>query len=183
MLVASAVLARSGQPARNAAVLFGALLPDLSIFALFAWARLQDIPQWQIWRQLYWQEPWQLLSAISNSFPIWAAVLVIGLALRSGLLAAIAAAALLHLTLDFPVHADDAHKHFWPITDWRFHSPLSYWDVDHHGRLVMAAELLLCIACTAVLASRFSGVIVRSLLVIALLSLAAVPMFFWLTLG
>ena len=183
MLAAAAVLSKPDNRLRNTAVLFGALLPDLSIFVLFGWARLQGIPQWEIWRELYWQEPWQTMSAISNSFPIWFAVLAVAVALRSKIVMVLAGAVLIHLALDFPVHADDAHKHFWPLTDWRFHSPLSYWDTDHHSQYVMLGELGLCLISIAVLWRRFSGLVVRSALLTALISLALVPLFFWLTLG
>lgn len=183
MLAAAALLSRKRQPGRNTAVLLGAIVPDLSIFVLFGWARANGIPQHEIWTSLYWQEPWQTISAISNSFPIWSLLLVIGLATRQHLVTVLAAAVLIHLALDFPVHASDAHKHFWPLTDWRFHSPLSYWDTNHHSRIVMLAELMLCIACIAVLGRRHDGWIVRSMLGLALVSLGLVPLFFWLTLG
>ena len=151
MLTAAAVLSRPGKPWSNSTVLLGALLPDLSIFVLFGWARLQGIPQYEIWRKLYWQEPWQTLSAISNSFPIWAVILGIAMLVRSSILMVLAGAVLIHLALDFPVHADDAHKHFWPLSDWRFYSPMSYWDPAHNSRFVMLGELVLCIVCIACL--------------------------------
>ena len=183
MLAAAALLSKPGRTARNAAILFGAVLPDLSIFVLFFWARAQDISQARIWRELYWQEPWQILSAISNSFPIWTLALLIGLVARSKVVMVLAGAVLIHLVLDFPVHADDAHKHFWPLTDWRFHSPLSYWDPSHNSRYVMLAELLICTVCIAALWQRFSNWAVRAMLALGLVSLALVPLFFWLTLG
>jgi len=183
MLAAAAVLSRPDRPWRDAAVLAGGLLPDISIFVLFFWARAQGIPQSDIWRKLYWQEPWQSLSAVSNSFPIWALLLVLAAMAGSRLVMVLAGAILVHLTLDFPVHADDAHKHFWPLTDWRFHSPLSYWDANHHGRFVALGELVLCTGCCAVLWFRFSDWWVRGLLLGALFSLGLVPLFFWLTLG
>ena len=183
MLAAAALLTQKQNAKRNAAVLAGALVPDLSIFVLFGWARAGGIPQYEIWTSLYWQEPWQTISAISNSFPIWALILAVGLATRLQAVTILAVAVLIHLALDFPVHADDAHKHFWPLTDWRFHSPLSYWDTNHHGRMVILAELALCIACIPVLWRRHEGWIVRTLLFLALISLGLVPLFFWLTLG
>lgn len=183
ILTAAAVLTRSNQPYRNAAVLFGAFLPDLSIFALFAWAKFNGFSQAEIWRELYWQEPWQTFGAISNSFPIWAVVLGIGLVVRSKIVIALAGAAFIHLALDFPVHADDAHKHFWPLTDWRYYSPLSYWDTNHHSGYVMAAEFALCLVGMIALWLRFSGWVVRTALVAGMVSLVAVPVFFWATLG
>ncbi|MFT7574467.1 MAG: hypothetical protein ACI9XZ_000836 [Alphaproteobacteria bacterium] len=75
MLTAAALLTKSGDQRRNWIVLAGALLPDLSIFALVGWARLvENLPHRQIWSETYWQEPWQMFSAISNSFVIWVCV-------------------------------------------------------------------------------------------------------------
>ncbi len=48
-----------------------------------------------------------------------------------------------HCLLDLPVHHDDAHRHFFPLSNYRFISPFSYWDVNHYGRVVAAIELLL----------------------------------------
>ena len=31
--------------------------------------------------------------------------------------------------------------HFWPITDWKFHSPVSYWDTGRGGDIVGLVEL------------------------------------------
>jgi hypothetical protein len=33
-----------------------------------------------------------------------------------------------HNILDFPMHAEDARPPFWPISKWRWKSPVSYWD-------------------------------------------------------
>lgn len=57
---------------------------------------------------------------------------------------------LLHTLVDIPVHHDDGPLVFWPI-DWsyRFASPVSYWDQDHFGGIVMLLEgcLVLCLLC------------------------------------
>lgn len=184
MLTAAALLTKSGDQRRNWAVLAGGLLPDLSIFALVGWARfVENQPHRQIWRETYWQEPWQTLSAVSNSFVIWgcAALLAYWLGWRIVMFAA--AAMLVHLSLDFPFHASDAHKHFWPLTDWRFHSPLSYWNDHHHARWVGALELALVLASMAVLWQRFHSYWVRGALLAGLISLTLIPLFFWWTLG
>ena len=184
MLTAAALLTESGDRRRNWAVVFGALLPDLSIFALVGWARLiEDVPHHQIWRHLYWQEPWQTLSAISNSYVVWAVLALLAYWLGWRVLLFVAGAALVHLSLDFPFHASDAHKHFWPLIDWRFHSPFSYWDGNHHSQWVGLLELGLVLASMAVLWRRFSSRVVRGALMAGLASLVAVPLFFWWTLG
>jgi hypothetical protein len=47
---------------------------------------------------------------------------------------------LLHSLGDLPLHHDDAHRHFFPFLDWRFSSPVSYWDPEHHGQWVSLIE-------------------------------------------
>ena len=157
LLLAAALFARPGRPRANAAVMAGALVPDAGVYGLFAWSKLAGVPETEVWRTIYFAEPMQTIQAVCNSAPLYGAVLAIGLALgerRTALasaggtaatggwwgavgplhwLALLALAALIHLAGDLPLHADDAHRHFWPLTDWRFHSPVSYWDRDHYG--------------------------------------------------
>ena len=56
----------------------------------------------------------------------------------------------LHAAADLLVHADDAHRHLWPLSDWRFASPVSYWDPRHHGAWFAPVE---CVAALAMLAA------------------------------
>lgn len=188
LLISSVLLARPGAaPAdkrRNFAVIAGALVPDTAIFAMFFWTRLvQGASEQEVWSTLYWREPWQSLVAIGNSLPIYAALLGLAMVSRRPVVVAFAVSALLHLAFDFPFHHDDAHPHFWPFSDWRFISPVSYWDPDHFGALVSVAEAAVALALIAVLWRRFSGRIVRAALLVALASYVAVPIYFNLMLG
>ena len=80
LLISAAVLARHGKPARNWAVLAGALIPDAAIFVLFAWARLvQGASERELWSNLYWQAPWQSLVAVANSVPLFLGAALLGL--------------------------------------------------------------------------------------------------------
>ena len=54
----------------------------------------------------------------------------------------------LHSLLDLPVHNDDAHRHFFPLSNYRFISPISYWDPNHYGGIVSVVELLLVLLAT-----------------------------------
>ncbi|GBF25397.1 hypothetical protein MnTg02_00428 [bacterium MnTg02] len=181
LLISIALLAKPDAPRRNMAVIFGALIPDLSIYVLFVWAKLvAQVPEQEIWRHLYWQEPWQTLSGLSNSFPLYAMLVALGVWRGWTLLAIFGASALLHLAFDFPFHASDAHRHFWPFSDWRFHSPLSYWDGGHYGELVGIFELAMAIALMAIIFRRFKEVWVKVALAIGLVSYAAVPLYFML---
>lgn len=81
--------------------------------------------------------------------------------------------ALLHIALDAPVHASDAYRHFWPLSDWRFFSPLSYWETLHHAQWVALFEAALVALCTFMLWRRFKALWVRGMLALILLATVA----------
>jgi len=64
----------------------------------------------------------------------------------------------------FPVHNHDAYAHFWPIHDWRFISPLSYYEQDHHSGIVSLVELFLVLGSITILWRRFPKRWIRGLL-------------------
>lgn len=172
-LVAAAVLARRKAPTPNRLVFLGSITPDLFILVFYVWTKsFTTLSEGEIWGEAYWTQPWQTFSAVSNSAPLAALLLAAGLWRRLPALSLFAAALLLHALLDFPVHADDAHRHFWPLTDWRFVSPLSYWDVNHHARWVALGEAVLLSGAALVLWRRFPARLIR-------LSLAAFVAVYW----
>jgi hypothetical protein len=89
-----------------------------------------------------------------------------------------ALAAMSHLAGDFPVHVQDAHPHFWHFTDWRFRSPVSYWDLGHHGRQFGWFEMALGVGLAFLLFRRYRAIWVRTLCVGAICAYAAVPLYF-----
>lgn len=186
LVIAAALLAKPGAPARNRAAIAGALLPDLSIFVLFGWAVATGIPQETLWRETYWTEPWQTLGAISNSAPLWG---LLALSLRAltgtwlSVTTVLPLAALTHIAGDFPLHNGDAHQHVWPVSDWRFHSPVSYWERDHFAGIVAPLEAILGAGLSIVLIRRFQSIWVRAVLASLVLAYLAVPVFFVLSLS
>ncbi|MEM6627414.1 MAG: hypothetical protein AAF719_11980, partial [Pseudomonadota bacterium] len=115
----------------------------------------------ETWNEAYWSEPWQTIGAIFNSVPLALLILSIGFIWKCELVALFALALLTHAALDFPLHADDAHRHFWPLSDWRFISPVSYWDRDHNIVAGMMAEGLCLILAALALWRRFDARWVR----------------------
>ena len=257
ILLAAALLCRPNAPRANAAVLAGAIVPDAAVTLLFVWGQASGVPPNELWGRIYFGEPMQTVQAAFNSVPLYAALLVVGLAMAErrastaaygGLnhaerrtlgaatsmgsravgerlatrrarampeqrlptrrpaatpssavepvpaashgwwdtvgtlspLALFAIAALVHLAGDLPLHADDAHRHFWPVTDWRFNSPVSYWDPAHHGTLASIAEGVLGVVLCAVLWRRFRARWVRGAVLLATAIYVGVPLY-WST--
>jgi len=168
----------------NALILLGALIPDLGLFVLFVWARgILGVSEDQLWSEVYWRANWQTVFTIGNSIPLFGFLLVLGVVFRrytwSLYMVGFASAALIHLAFDLPFHHDDAHAHFWPFTDWRFNSPLSYWDPAHHGGVMQIIEVTMALGLIAVLWRRFPGNrALSAVLVVALISYIAVPVYF-----
>ncbi|MEM6535075.1 MAG: cobalamin biosynthesis protein CobQ [Pseudomonadota bacterium] len=181
VIAAAAILAKSGDNRCNMVVMAGALIPDLSIYALVIWAALAGRLDTSLWSETYWSEPWQTLGAVSNSVPLALVLLAISVWRAWPILGVFAAALLVHAVLDLPVHADDAHRHFWPVTDWRFVSPISYWDSDHHGAYGRLLDCVILLAGIAVLWRRFETSWVRWLLgLLAAMAAGLVCLNLWL---
>ena len=159
-----------GKPESNRvtiAAVIGSLLPDLSLYvmagvSLFLLGISPDV----VFGQLYFSDTWQQVFAIDNSFILWGLALGIALWRRSAWGIALTAAALLHIALDFPLHNEDARMHFWPISDWKFFSPMSYWDSSSGGQIFGIIELVIVLAATAYLMFRFRSWIWRVLFLV-----------------
>lgn len=145
-------------------VFAGAVLPDIPIFVLYARERLRRTPEEEIWRVHYQKRFWQDVIHGMHSLPLGALGLALCLWARWSPGAAFFTSALLHALSDLPIHHQDAHRHLWPLSHYRFISPLSYWDVRHHAKVVAAVELTLVAACALLLAYRHEGLVARGLL-------------------
>lgn len=158
---------KAGKPAVTAAAFAGALIPDLSLY-LMAGAHLFVLgtaPE-VVFGQLYYSDAWQNVFRVDNSIILWSIGLSLGIFARSAVVTALCAAALLHLGLDFMFHHDDGRAHFWPLTNWIFQSPVSYWDPNHYGRIAGAVEVAASLLCCAVLWQRFRHWAMRGLTII-----------------
>lgn len=196
ILLASALFAQPGQPLRNAAVVAGAIVPDASIFVMWGYGRLIGASEEKIWGEFYWLPQWQEVSAITNSLPLFAGLLVFGFfagssdVRRSSMqhfadapLSAMAMAicffslaALVHIAIDLPLHVHDGHPPFWPFSDVIFRSAVSYWDPQYHGNIVSLAELLLAAMLVILLWRRFRSWAARSVLILAIVSYGVVAL-------
>jgi len=165
LIVAAAVFAKPNRPKVTWAAIIGGFIPDLSLYALAAWSMfVQGNSARHVFDTQYFSDDWQRIFAIDNSFFVWAIIIATGVFLRKHWLWAFGGAGFLHVCLDFPLHHDDARQHFWPVTDWIFNSPVSYWDGDHYGDIVGVLEIGLCLVCLVFLWRRFESRIARVLI-------------------
>ncbi len=144
-----AVLTTPAYPEATLPILVGAILPDIPMFAMYFWAKwVRRQSEWEIWTNTYYQPLWHNLTHSFHSIPLK----IIGIAIAHFLgywqLEILLISALAHSFLDFPVHNDDAHRHFYPFSHYRFISPISYWNPKYHGRVVSLVERLLVLGAT-----------------------------------
>ena len=153
------------------AALLGSFAPDFSLYFMVAFSIWwKGIPASTVFREYYYSDEWQSIFAVDNSFVLWGILAGIALWRRWHLVAVFAGAALLHLVFDFPLHTHDARQHFWPITDWMFHSPFSYWDRGASAGIIGPMEALVSTVLAIVLLIRFTDWRIRALVVLLLLA-------------
>lgn len=147
-------------------IVIGGILPDAPIFVLYFWAKfVRRQPEKQIWSETYELPFWQNIVATFHSIPL--AFLGVAVAHYSGLLGVevLCLSMVLHSLLDFPVHNDDAHRHFFPVSNYRFISPISYWNPRHHGQAVSTVEKLLVLGATIYLLPSFEDWVGKGLVI------------------
>lgn len=156
LLVGVALFSRRDVPRTGWMAALGSLLPDLSLYVLAGVSLfLLQIPPERVFGELYFSTGWQSVFAVDNSLIIWGLVFLLALAIRSLPLLAFSGAGLVHIVSDLALHNDDARPHFWPITDWVFESPISYWDTHHHAALVAPFTLLAALLSAVVIWRRW----------------------------
>lgn len=184
--------------------LAGGVIPDLPMYIIVGGLRAQGHSLDRIFGEFYWQPWWQIANAIGHNFLLWGAVAVVsGWLILQGdraegqtakvrfaaaysngkapaLIFALSASALIHSIIDFLVHRNDGHMHFWPLSEWRFQSPISYWDPNHYGTWFSLFEAGLGLFMAVLLMRRYKTAGVRLILALAVIAYAAVPAFyFW----
>ena len=122
------------------------------MFVFYAYQRgWLATPERAIWSQVYFLPEWQAFFDAFNSLPLIAlAALVAWRTGQAAVLACLASMAL-HCLADLALHHEDAHGHFFPFSDWRFRSPVSYWDPRRYGMIFGAFELAASLFACAVL--------------------------------
>ena len=139
-----AILGRTQHSELNLLIVTGGILPDIPIFLFYFWAKyIARLPEVKIWSEAYYEPLNQNIVALFHSIPLavigWLIAYYLGLPNVQILFLSM----ILHSLGDLPVHNDDAHRHFFPFSNYRFISPISYWDPNHYGSIVSFIEMLL----------------------------------------
>ena len=139
-LINSVFLGKNQDRKASVAILAGALLPDLPILLFYLNHHfILHTSEREIWTESYFlPSHWQTLTDLFHSFPLIALSFLFAWSMRKRLSSSrtirlFFASMFLHSLFDFPVHHDDAHRHFFPFSDWKFYSPVSYWDPRYFG--------------------------------------------------
>ncbi|WP_293351714.1 MULTISPECIES: hypothetical protein [unclassified Microcoleus] len=139
-----AILGKPQQPQFNLIIAIGGILPDIPIFLFYFWAKyIARLPEAKIWSEAYYEPVVQNIVALFHSIPLAAIGWVIAYYFGWQSVQILFMSMILHSLGDLPVHNDDAHRHFFPFSNYRFISPLSYWDRNHYGSIVSFVEMLL----------------------------------------
>ncbi|MGB3147978.1 MAG: cobalamin biosynthesis protein CobQ [Paracoccaceae bacterium] len=169
LILGTTLFGRPGMKGVPLAAVLGSLAPDISLYLLsFTSIWVLGISPSRVFDELYFSAAWQQVFAIDNSFVLWGMLLAYAIWQQKLLLRVFASAGLLHLLCDFFLHNEDARRQFWPLSDWVFRSPFSYWDRHHHGAVIGPMEMAMCAALSILLWRRFPRPFHRMLIVLLL---------------
>ncbi len=189
-VIIGAALFGKAIPQRSWIAACGGLLPDIPMLLIVFALKLYSVPDFLIFNVLYWQNWWQITNGIAHNFWVWGGALLFGLLMRErrsisadaisgwGTFMAFSASGLLHVLIDLLCHREDAHMSFWPISRWKFMSPVSYYDPLHYGHYFGLFEASLGFLLAIVLWRRFPNRWLRVILVSVMLIYVALPAYF-----
>jgi len=159
-MVASLLCWRDAKPYLVLAAVVGAWFPDVPMFFFYAVEKFWfGTPEMIVWQEKYFLAEWQNFIDLFNSIPIFLVILGFSFFLKNKLLRIFCLSALLHIACDLPVHHDDGHRHFFPLFDWKFESPVSYWDPNHFGLIFAPLELFCSLAAAIYLVTSRRGLV------------------------
>jgi hypothetical protein len=168
------LLGRRDRPELVPPILLGSVLPDLPMSVFYLVERVgMGRSEQLIWSQSYFAPHWQDFFDLFNSFPLIGGAMALAYLAGNRWMLLLGASMALHGLFDLPLHHDDGHRHFYPFSEWRFASPVSYWDPAHHGRITGSIEALFVLTGSVTLWMRYESRRLRaSLLAVGVLYVA-----------
>ncbi len=161
---------------RVTAFILGALLPDIPVYVFFLVCGVMlGYNHNQLWDDMYFNSGWSVAFTLSHSLLLWPLLYLVAKYKKWFWVQWLSLSALFHIVVDFCVHTEDAYKHFWPLTDWRFISPISYWDSASYGQYVGMGDAILILILLTYLVKKYSQsrlrLIVYTLFILSLVRL------------
>jgi hypothetical protein len=145
-------------PRRTLAFVLGALFPDTPTYLFFIVCGLiLGYSGEAMWDDLYFNSSWSIPITLFHSFWLWPVIIAICTYFGLPWLRWFSISALFHALVDFFVHTDDAYRHFWPFSDWKFHSPVSYYRQSEYGNWVSALDSVLVLTLLTYLYTKYTG--------------------------
>jgi hypothetical protein len=137
---------REKSPREMWAIGTGAFAPDVFVFVFFLYTNFLTALSFEtIWSDLYFNSFWNVFFTLGHSFIL---LPILGLGayyLGRKAIALFFGNAFFHAILDFFTHAEDAYAHFYPLSSWKFQSPISYWDPQYYGEYVGLASTVVAL--------------------------------------
>jgi len=143
---------------RTLAFVLGALFPDTPTYLFFIVNGLILGYSGQVlWGDMYFNSAWSIPITLTHSFILWPVLIVTATYFGWNLLRWFSISALIHTVVDFLVHTDDAYRHFYPFSQWKFYSPISYYNPAEYGLFVSAFDSLLVLGLLTYLYTKYLG--------------------------
>jgi hypothetical protein len=143
---------------RTLAFVLGALFPDTPTYVFFlVCGVILGYSGPAMWDDMYFNSGWAIPITLTHSFILWPLLIAIASYFSWKFLRWFSISALFHAAVDFFVHTDDAYRHFWPFSNWKFHSPISYYNPHEYGLYVGAFDSLLILGLLTYLYTKYTG--------------------------
>lgn len=164
---------------RTSAFVLGALLPDIPVYIFFVVCGLiWGLPHQILWDDMYFNSWWSLPITLAHSFIFWPIIIGTSSYIGWKFIKWMSISALFHSVIDFFVHTEDAYRHWYPLSDWKFHSPISYWNSAEYGHLVSMFDSLLVLGLLTYLYTKYVGrwrIVIISIGILYIIRLVAEP--------
>jgi hypothetical protein len=173
-----AILGRKNKSEINRVIFFGGLLPDISTYLFYLYYSIIGASPFEIWDKIYFLPVWQNYFGLTHSLWLWPICFIISFYKKWRLATYFFSSVLLHVILDFCLHATDGYSHFVPFSDFKFYSPISYYDPKYFGDYVSIIELFGYITCSFILYKRTQNIFLKICIILLafILTLARVSM-------
>ena len=147
VILNTTILGSRKRPELNWPIVLGAILPDIPSFLVIFSPLYYVLGVGNLLNYVFFQNCTDWFHSIPLA--LTGLLLCLPFQFKSGIYLFMSMT--LHDLEDLPVHAQIAHKHFLPFSQYVFHSPISYWEPQYHASLIAPLEWLLVIICSIVL--------------------------------